>query len=131
MQGIVAMGKFVDFFRGPVNMWQANLGQVELVLKVWVNVTRQWSSLEAIFLKSDDIRNQLPEDTKRFEAVDKAFKEMMADEADLHLNHSFKHFIYFVKEFDLIDEELVPLKDLVVLCLKQRDKCSPSKGSSS
>jgi len=55
------------------------------------------------------------------------FKEMMADEADLHLNHSFKHFIYFVKEFDLIDdEELVPLKDLVVLCLKQRDKGSSS-----
>jgi len=33
------------------------------------------------------------------------FKEMMEQEADAHLNHSFKHFIYFVKEFDLIDNE--------------------------
>lgn len=45
------------------------------------------------------------------------FKEMMDGEADAHLNHSFKHFVHFVKEFDLIDEEeLEPLKDLVTLC---------------
>jgi len=49
------------------------------------------------------------------------FKEMMEDEADAHLNHSFKHFVYFVKEFDLIDtEEMEPLKDLVNLCMEQR-----------
>lgn len=49
------------------------------------------------------------------------FKEMMEQEADAHLNHSFKHFIYFVKEFDLIDqEELEPLKDLIALCMRQR-----------
>jgi len=49
------------------------------------------------------------------------FKEMMEGEADAHLNHSFKHFIYFVKEFDLIDdEELEPLKDLIGLCMRQK-----------
>jgi len=49
------------------------------------------------------------------------FKEMMEDEADAHLNHSFKHFVYFVKEFDLIDtEEMEPLKDLVNLCMDQK-----------
>jgi len=54
------------------------------------------------------------------------FKEMMEDEADAHLNHSFKHFVYFVKEFDLMDtEELEPLKDLVALCMEQRGKDLP------
>lgn len=49
------------------------------------------------------------------------FKEMMEGEADAHLNHSFKHFIYFVKEFDLIDEEeLEPLKDLISLAMRQK-----------
>mmetsp|Transcript_51099 Transcript_51099/g.131789 ORF Transcript_51099/g.131789 Transcript_51099/m.131789 type:complete len:258 (-) Transcript_51099:280-1053(-) len=48
------------------------------------------------------------------------FKEMMEQEADAHLNHSFKHFIYFVKEFNLVDdEELEPLKDLIALCMRQ------------
>lgn len=49
------------------------------------------------------------------------FKEMMEQEADAHLNHSFKHFIYFVKEFDLVeDAELEPLRDLIALCLRQK-----------
>ena len=30
-----------------------------------------------IFLASEDIRMQLPEDTKRFEDVDKEFRELM------------------------------------------------------
>lgn len=51
------------------------------------------------------------------------FKDLIADEADAHLNHSFKHFIYFVKEFSLVDDsELEPLKDLVALCVAQRNK---------
>jgi MOB kinase activator 1 len=53
------------------------------------------------------------------------FKEMVDGEADAHLNHSFKHFIYFVKEFKLIeDAELEPLKEAVALCMGQilRDK---------
>jgi MOB kinase activator 1 len=49
------------------------------------------------------------------------FKEIMEDEADAHLNHSFKHFIYFVKEFDLMEtEEMEPMKDLVLLFMEQR-----------
>lgn len=48
------------------------------------------------------------------------FKEMVDGEADAHLNHSFKHFIYFVKEFKLIeDAELEPLKEVVALCMEQ------------
>lgn len=51
------------------------------------------------------------------------FKEMLEDEADAHLNHSFKHFVYFVKEFDLMDnEEFEPLKDLVALYMDQKAK---------
>lgn len=51
------------------------------------------------------------------------YKEMREAEADAHLNHSFKHFIYFVKEFNLIDdEELEPLKDLVTLCIKEHPR---------
>jgi len=49
------------------------------------------------------------------------FQDMMEEDAHAHLKHSFKHFIYFVKEFDLIDnEELEPLQDLVSLCMEQR-----------
>ena len=35
--------------------------------------------LEPIFLASEDIRAQLPEDTKRFEKIDQDWKDMMRD----------------------------------------------------
>jgi dynein heavy chain len=79
LQTMIGMGKFVDFFRDRVLHWQGTLGQMEDVLKVWVNVSRSWAALESIFLASADIRSQLPEDTKRFEGIDSEFKELMKD----------------------------------------------------
>ena len=49
--------------------WQKKLGTVDLVLNVWNDVQRKWQALESIFVGSADIRVQLPEDSKRFDAV--------------------------------------------------------------
>lgn len=38
-----------------------------------------------IFLASEDIRMQLPEDTKRFEDVDKEFRDLMNEVANSNL----------------------------------------------
>jgi dynein heavy chain len=79
LQTMIGMGKFVEFFKDRVLQWQQSLGLVEDVLKVWTNVSRNWASLESIFLASADIRSQLPDDTKRFEGLDGEFKELMKD----------------------------------------------------
>mmetsp|Transcript_41263 Transcript_41263/g.106770 ORF Transcript_41263/g.106770 Transcript_41263/m.106770 type:complete len:271 (+) Transcript_41263:104-916(+) len=58
------------------------------------------------------------------------FKDLVDGEADAHLNHSFKHFIYFVKEFNLVDEEeLEPMKDLIALLVGQRARESFKEGA--
>jgi len=44
-------------------------------------VQKNWRILVNIFLASEDIRMQLPEDTKVFEGVDKEFREMMTEAA--------------------------------------------------
>ena len=77
LQNMSGMGKFVEFFRDAVHEWQTTLGNVETVIKLLLNVQRQWGSLESIFLGSQDIRTQLPDDTKRFESTDTEFKELM------------------------------------------------------
>lgn len=79
LQTMVGMGKFVEFFKDRVLVWQNKLGHTEDVIKIWVSVSRNWMSLESIFLASADIRSQLPEDTKRFEGLDSEFKELMKD----------------------------------------------------
>ena len=42
-------------------------------------VQSKWSNLQSIFVGSADIRVQLPEESKRFEAVDLEWKDMMRD----------------------------------------------------
>jgi dynein heavy chain len=77
LQSIVGMGKVMDFFKARVDKSQHDQGCVEEVLKEWLSVTRNWGSLEVIFLASADIRAQLPDETKIFEGIDSNFKELM------------------------------------------------------
>ena len=71
--------RFMGFFESQIAQWKSRLGQVRAVLESWMEVQRQWCSLEAIFIGSEDIREQLPEDAKRFDGIDAAFREQMAD----------------------------------------------------
>lgn len=66
--------KFVGHFFNEVADWQTKLNTADRVINLWVEVQRTWVYLEAIFIGSDDIRIQLPEDTRRFEILDQEFK---------------------------------------------------------
>ncbi|XP_063367395.1 dynein beta chain, ciliary-like [Cydia amplana] len=71
--------KFVGFYETEVTAWQKKLGMADAVIAIWFEVQRKWQYLESIFVGSDDIRSQLPEDSKRFDNVDKTFKELLRD----------------------------------------------------
>ena len=47
------------------------------VIQIWFEVQRTWSHLESIFIGSEDIRKQLPEDSARFDRIDTDFKVSM------------------------------------------------------
>ncbi len=56
-------------FLEAVANWQKKLGTVDSVLSCWNDVQKKWQALESIFVGSADIRVQLPEDSKRFDAI--------------------------------------------------------------
>uniref|UniRef100_H0Z5T6 Dynein axonemal heavy chain 17 n=1 Tax=Taeniopygia guttata TaxID=59729 RepID=H0Z5T6_TAEGU len=68
--------KYIAFFLEEVSAWQRKLSTTDSVLSLWFEVQRTWSHLESIFLGSEDIRAQLPQDSKRFEGIDVDFKEL-------------------------------------------------------
>ncbi|XP_064006872.1 dynein axonemal heavy chain 17 [Pogoniulus pusillus] len=71
--------KYLAFFLQEVSGWQQKLSTTDSVVSIWFEVQRTWSHLESIFIGSEDIRKQLPEDSKNFDAIDQDFKDLMAD----------------------------------------------------
>ena len=57
------------------------MSTISEVIEVWMKVQSKWMYLEAIFVGSEDIRLQLPEEAKRFDRIHAAFKKVMADTA--------------------------------------------------
>ncbi|KAJ3198630.1 hypothetical protein HDU82_001178, partial [Entophlyctis luteolus] len=71
--------KFVAHFESQISKWQNTLSTVDSVTTLWLEVQQTWSHLENIFMGSEDIRAQLPEDSKRFDGIDSRYKELMAE----------------------------------------------------
>ncbi|KAI8587105.1 dynein heavy chain and region D6 of dynein motor-domain-containing protein [Geranomyces variabilis] len=71
--------KYVAHFEGQITKWQNVLSTVDSVITLWLEVQQTWSHLENIFMGSEDIRAQLPEDSKRFDSIDAAYKELMKE----------------------------------------------------
>ena len=77
MMGMTSQGRFIEFCQSVVDEWALKLRTVESVLGVWQKVQGNWCRLEPIFMLSDDIRSQLPDESKRFETLDAEFKAML------------------------------------------------------
>uniref|UniRef100_A0A4W3K7X4 Dynein axonemal heavy chain 17 n=1 Tax=Callorhinchus milii TaxID=7868 RepID=A0A4W3K7X4_CALMI len=78
LQNLIS-SKYIAYFLKEVSSWQKKLSTADSIISIWFEVQRTWVHLESIFIGSEDIRTQLPEDSKRFEAIDTDFKELVAD----------------------------------------------------
>ena len=54
---------------------------MDVVLNTWLDVQKKWQALESIFVGSADIRVQLPEDSKRFDAINADFQVGLTEES--------------------------------------------------
>lgn len=79
LMSMKAQGRNVEYFIDTVESWREKLSRVDVVANEWLKVQKNWRILVNIFLASEDIRMQLPEDTKLFETVDKEFRDLMND----------------------------------------------------
>lgn len=70
----IMTSKYIAHFLEEVSGWQQKLSTADAVISIWFQVQRTWTHLESIFIGSEDIRTQLPEDSARFERIDLEFK---------------------------------------------------------
>lgn len=69
--------KYIAYFYDEVSSWQRKLSNADQVITSWFEVQRKWMYLESIFIGSEDIRSQLPVDSKRFDGIDTEFKGLL------------------------------------------------------
>ncbi|XP_051576917.1 dynein axonemal heavy chain 11 [Myxocyprinus asiaticus] len=74
---VLLHSKQAKFFHGQVLALQAQLTRADSVLFLWLEVQRTWAHLESIFMGSEDIRHQLPEEAHQFSSIDSDFKDLM------------------------------------------------------
>ena len=68
---------YYKVFASEASTWDKQLSLLRLVLDVWIDVQRRWVYLEGIFLGSQDIKAQLPNEYSRFKSIDSEFVGLM------------------------------------------------------
>lgn len=74
----MAGSQFVGPFLSQVQKWEKSLSTIGEVIDEWLSVQRKWMYLEGIFV-GGDIRSQLPDEAKKFDDIDKAFRRIMME----------------------------------------------------
>ena len=75
----IANVKWAQPFIDEVRSWERKLSVMGDVLAVWVTVQQKWEYLESIFKGNEDIVQQLPKETAKFNDLDKKFVRIMND----------------------------------------------------
>lgn len=73
----MSFSPFKKPFEDAIDKWETSLVLVSEIIEEWLKVQRQWMYLEPIF-NSEDIKTQLPVESKRFDTVDSIWRKALA-----------------------------------------------------
>ncbi|GFQ87879.1 dynein beta chain, ciliary [Trichonephila clavata] len=104
--------KHVAHFLDCITDWVRKLSRVESVIGAWVDVQRAWSQMESIFMGSEDIKEQLPEDCDRFMSIDASFKSLV------QVLSAESETVVSVSDRPEVHEDLTRLQTELALCEK-------------
>lgn len=75
VQSIV--GSRYPHFKKEASVWQHALGAVSEVVQTLADIQRMWSYLEPLFIGSEEVKKELPEDAQRFKEIDTQVKTIL------------------------------------------------------
>ncbi|GIM07381.1 hypothetical protein Vretimale_11536 [Volvox reticuliferus] len=69
--------KYFVVFEKDIAYWERTLSHISETIEIILQVQRQWMYLENIFIGSEDIRKQLPQESQMFDGVHNTFTRLM------------------------------------------------------
>eukprot|EP00899_Mesostigma_viride_P003607 jgi/Mesvir1/13247/Mv18980-RA.1 len=76
VQGMMA-SRYVATFQDEVTGWNKKLATVADVVQILNEIQRTWSYLESLFIHSDEVKKELPDDATRFAGIDTEVKKIL------------------------------------------------------
>jgi len=80
VQGM-ASSRFVQTFFDQIMSWKQALANVSDVMLILTEIQRTWSYLEPLFIGSDEVKKELPEQAVKFQEMDSSVKEILLSAA--------------------------------------------------
>lgn len=71
--------RYLATFEEEVTGWQKSLSGIADVVTIMNEIQRTWSYLETLFIGSEEVKKELPEDTARFAGIDVDVKKVLKD----------------------------------------------------
>jgi dynein heavy chain len=71
--------KYLNTFEEEVTGWQNKLATVADVITIMSEIQRTWAYLEELFINSEEVKKELPEDAKVFEGIHKEIRAILKD----------------------------------------------------
>ena len=81
LQGMVASR--YDYFKPQAVEWQRALVAVSDVVQMLADIQRTWSYLEPLFIGSDEVKRELPEEAVRFASIDQQVRTILKNMAEI------------------------------------------------
>ncbi len=69
--------KFLAYFETVVVKWQKSLASIYEVIQLLGDVQKSWSFLENLFIYSEEVKKELPNETEAFIGIDKEVKDVL------------------------------------------------------
>jgi dynein heavy chain len=74
--------RYIATFETEVERWTKSLSNITEILTVSAEVQRNWAYLENLFLHSDEVKKELPEQAKQFVFIDEEVKRILKDASE-------------------------------------------------
>jgi dynein heavy chain len=71
--------RFLSTFEDKCTYWQKSLAGIAEVYQILTEVQRSWSFLENLFIHSEEVKKELPNESEKFVGIDKEVKSILAD----------------------------------------------------
>ena len=71
--------RYLSTFEEKINYWQKSLAAINEVVVTCGEVQRSWSFLESLFIHSEEVKKELPNESIKFITIDKDVKAVLAD----------------------------------------------------